>query len=174
MNIASNARSVVLGAIGLSVLVGAVASTDAAAEGSRAHAYTATAVCEAPLPIYDATLRKRTRGILNEGSSPIFISCSVPGDNVGDQTTGTLAVYFQSFGSANATVNCTLNAGSRLGGAGSVAGSTVVGPGGDGNIIWSSVDKVTYYGAYNVSCNVPGNIEMGMIWLSETDDGNAL
>jgi hypothetical protein len=126
------------------------------------------------LPIYDATLRKRTRGILNEGSSPIFISCSVPGDNVGDQTTGTLAVYFQSFGSANATVNCTLNAGSRLGGAGSVAGSTVVGPGGDGNIIWSSVDKVTYYGAYNVSCNVPGNIEMGMIGLSETDDGNAL
>jgi len=174
MNIASNARSVIRGATGLSVLFCAMASTDAAAATVRAHAYTATAVCEAPLPVYDATLRKRTRGILNEGSSPIFISCSVPGDTVGDQTTGTLAVYFQSFGSANATINCTLNAGSRLGGAGTIAGSTVVGAGGGNNIVWSNVDKVTYYGAYNVSCNVPGDIEMGMIFLSETDDGNAL
>lgn len=174
MNIASNARSVMRGVIGLSVLAGTMTSTDAAAESSRSHAYTATAVCEAPLPVYDATLRKRTRGILNEGSAPIFISCSVPGDTVGDQATGTLAVYFHSFGSANATINCTLNAGSRLGGAGTVAGSTVVGAGGDANIVWSNVDKVTYYGAYNVSCSVPQDIEMGMIFVSENDTGNAL
>lgn len=139
----------------------------------RVHSYSATAVCEAPLPTYDATLRKRPLGIANEGLATIFISCSLPSDVVGDTATSTVFVYFQSMGSGG-TVSCNLVAGSRPYGTSSVGGTAVIAAGSAGYLQWSNVNKVSAYGSFNFSCNLPRNIEMNLITVMQQDAGNEL
>lgn len=149
------------------VVASLLATGSARAESQRIHYVAATAVCASPLPQYDATLRKRPLGITNEGTTPIFISCSVPTDFYGDNT-GTVNLVFTSFG-AGATVNCTLVAGSRLGGTGSIAGSAVVAASGTSELIWNNVNKGSPYGAYNFSCNLPPGIELNTIRIVQFD-----
>lgn len=137
----------------------------------RANYYSATSVCEAPLPAYDATLRKRPLGITNEGPATIFISCSVPTDYIGDMDTNIIQVFFTSMG-AGATVTCNLVAGNRPYGSSSVAGSVAVPSGGSGFVNWSNVSKVTTWGSLNFSCNVPDDIEMNLVIVQQNDAGD--
>lgn len=82
-------------------------------------------------------------------------------------TTGMVEVYFHNFGSVEATVKCTLNAGNRFGGFGSIAGSVTIAAGEnaliDDSILWMDVDKVDSYGSYNFSCILPPNLEINTI-----------
>jgi hypothetical protein len=140
----------------------------------RAHYISATAVCSGPLPIYDNNLKRRPLGILNQGSTNVYISCSVPSDYQGDQTNGNnvVVVQFTSFG-AGGIVGCTLNAGYR-GISGSVATSTNVSDGGSNTLAWSNINKMDSWGSYNFSCNVPPDIEMNLIIYQDGDAGDAL
>ena len=152
----------------LLALSGVLVSGDAQAAAFRVNYYSATAVCEAPLPSYDVDLRKRPLGITNQGSSVIFISCSVPGDFYGDTTSNSLYVYFESMG-AGGTVNCTAVAGSRVSGSGSVASSTTVTAGGSSFVNWTNLSKTDPYGSFNFSCNVTPDIEMNLILIRQND-----
>lgn len=143
------------------------ASPTVEAETVRSHFYAATSVCEAPLPVYDATLRKRPLGISNEGSTVIFISCSMPADYVGNVETATVQVNFTGLDSGG-TVNCTLIGGSRFGMV-YRTGSITVATGADAQLVWDSVDKGTTWGSYNFSCNVPPGVEMNNLMVIQRD-----
>ncbi|HSR64479.1 MAG TPA: hypothetical protein VLM17_02590 [Xanthomonadaceae bacterium] len=146
----------------------------ASANSYRAHYISATAVCSGPLPVYDNNLKRRPLGILNQGSSSVFISCSVPSDFEGDQTNGSniVEVHFNSFGAAG-TVNCTLNAGNRST-SGSVATTTNVTAGGTNYLSWAGIDKVNAWGSYNFSCTLPPDIEMNLIIYQDGDASSLL
>jgi hypothetical protein len=162
---------------GLAVLVAGSAlalSTNADAATQRATYVTATAACSGPIPSSDGALRRSPIGIRNTGTSNVFISCSVPADFVGDLATGIVEVHFENFGSVEATVNCTLTAGNRFGGFGSVAGSTVMAGGADSYVGWSNVDKHHAWGSYNFSCILPPDVEINTIIDVNQDAGDGL
>ena len=156
-------------------LAGALASGQADAATSRGHYISATAVCSGPLPVYDNQLKRRPLGILNQGTTNVFISCSVPSDYEGDLTSvnNFIRIYFRSFG-AGGTIACTLNAGNRIDGSGSVALSTPIAAGGDSDIYFGNINKINFWGSYNFSCNVPADVEMNQIFFGDGDTGNAL
>ena len=62
--------------------------------------------CEAPLPAYDAHLRKRPGGILNEGTTSIYVACGMVSDPLAD--IDGVWVTFTNRGSVEQTVKCTL------------------------------------------------------------------
>ena len=169
-------RSTILAAgLPVAVALACLAVPGAASANSyRAHYISATAVCSGPLPVYDNNLKRRPLGILNQGTSNVFISCSVPSDFEGDQAgaSNIINVQFTSFGAAG-KVNCTLNAGYR-GSSGSVAGTTDVTAGGTNFVIWNGIDKMNAWGSYNFSCSMPPDMEMGLIIYQDGDAGNAL
>lgn len=146
---------------------------NAEAATTRTHYYSATGVCEAPLPSYDVNLRKRPLGITNQGTAPIFISCSVPADFVGDMATNWMEVGFTSMGGAG-TATCTLVAGNRPYGSGSVAGSAAVAAGGYNWVGWYSLNKEDLLGSFNFSCHVPPGFEMNLIIIHQEDTGDGL
>lgn len=158
-----------VGAIGVALTCG-----NAEAATYRAHYISATAVCSGPLPIYDNQLKRRSLGILNQGTSSVFISCSVPSDFEGDLTNASnvVNVYFQSFGGSGA-INCTLNAGLR-GNSGSVAGSADIAVDSMIAVGWNNINKMDTWGAYNFSCILPPNVEMSFIIYQEGDTSNGL
>ncbi|HST44622.1 MAG TPA: hypothetical protein VLK29_05290 [Luteimonas sp.] len=143
------------------------ASPGAHAETVRSHFYSATSVCEAPLPIYDATLRKRPLGISNEGSDVIFISCSMPGDYVGNVETATVRITVTGL-DAGGSVNCTLVGGSRYGMV-FRTGSVDVAMGANAELLWDDVDKSTTFGSYNFSCYVPPGVELNNLMVIQRD-----
>lgn len=157
----------------LLAVAGLAATDDATAATSRSRFITATAVCESPLPQYDATLRKRPLGITNEATTPVFISCSLPADYVGDQVNGLLDFNFASLG-VGGTVNCSLVAGSRLFGVTAIPKSVTVSAEGYSAIRWANIDKRHYFGSYNVTCNLPKDVELNTILYQENDTGDGL
>lgn len=62
--------------------------------------------CEAPLPVYDAHLRKRPGGILNEGTTSIYVTCGMVDDPLADIIG--VWVTFTNRKSVRQTVKCTL------------------------------------------------------------------
>lgn len=155
------------------VIAGLMAvSATAQAATVRSQFYASTAVCEAPLPIYDATLRKRPLGIANEGTSVIFISCSMPGDYVGNVESATVQINFTGLESGG-TVSCTLVGGSRFGMV-YRTGSVAVAMGANNQLAWDDVDKGTTWGSYNFSCNVPPGVEMNNLMVIQRDSFDRL
>ncbi|MFL6592565.1 MAG: hypothetical protein ACJ8GK_07650 [Luteimonas sp.] len=148
----------------------------ARAETFDAHYISPVAVCSGPLPTYDAQLKRRPLGILNEGTTTVFISCSVPSSFAGDVSSPSNFVYvgFRSFGTGNGNVTCTLNAGDRQNGSGSVAQSAPITAGGDAYVYFSSVNKTQMWGAYNFSCTVPAGVEINTLEYGDGDADNGL
>lgn len=166
--------SILRSAIAVVVVGCALAMANADAAIVRTHYVTATAACAGPIPSSDGALRRSPLGIRNQGSDNVFISCSVPADSAGDQTAGTVNVAFWNFGTADVTVNCTLTAGTRYAGYGSVAGSVTVSAGNSETIVWLDIDKKDIWGSYNFSCILPPNIEINTIVFSENDAADGL
>lgn len=174
MNKISTSSSVLRSAIAVLIVGSAFTMANADAATQRATYVTATAACAGPIPASDGALRRSPIGIRNDGTVNVFISCSVPGDFVGDLTTGILEPHFHNFGADSATVNCTMTAGLREYGFGSVAGSTVIAAGSDSWVDWSNVDKKHAWGSYNFSCILPPGVEINTIIDVNNDAGNGL
>jgi hypothetical protein len=143
----------------------AVAALAAAPLTARAvtHTYSAVGICEAPLPVYDAQLRKRPTGIRNESGSPVFISCSIPA--IYASSDRDLAMNIQSAGAA-ASVTCTLAAGN----ANTVSYRTAtvdVGAGSYNYLYFSDIFLPSTLGSYNFSCKLPAHYELNFIWITE-------
>jgi hypothetical protein len=156
-------------------IAGGLAPGHADAATARGHYISATAVCSGPLPVYDNQLKRRPLGILNQGTTSVFISCSVPSEYDGDITSADnfIRIYFRSFG-AGGNIACTLNAGNRVDGSGSVALTTPIAAGGDSDIYFGSINKVNPWGSYNFSCSVPADVEMNQIYFGDGDTGDGL
>lgn len=130
-------------------------------------------ICEAPLPIYDASLRKAPLAITNTGQQDIFINCALPSDPVADVDGGWMQIDFASTAAVSASVNCTMITGT--------ADQPVyhsysrsVSPGGTNWFTWTSIDKVSADGIYAFICSLPPGIQMTGTYLRETDSDNGL
>lgn len=140
----------------------------------RVQRISATAVCEAPLPSFDVTLRKRPVGIRNEGEVPIFISCALPADSTAPRGGAMVSVRFAlPAGAPAVTMACTLVAGSP-GNLHYAVGSVAVASGGSAWLTWSNIDKQATRGALNFSCNLPPGMDVSTILYREVDPGDGL
>lgn len=148
------------------LLLALVPAADADAMPTRTRHISATAVCEAPLPSFDVSLRKRPVAIANEGSSGIFISCALTTDHTGDLATNEVRILFAS--PDQRTVNCTIVAGvgSNLYREGK---SVTVPAGGVAAIHWTGIHKRGGEGAIALSCTLPGGVEVRTLSLHEVD-----
>jgi len=147
---------------------------DSQAATERVQRISATAVCEAPLPVFDVTLRKRPLGIGNEGTTPIFVSCALPADSVAPPGGASVSVRLAMLSNAPATtVNCNLVAGTPDN-LSYTAGSTVVPSGGTAWLTWNNVHKGSARGTLNFSCNLPPQVDLGTIMYREVDAGGGL
>lgn len=147
---------------------------DGRAATERVQRTSATAACEAPLPVYDTTLRKRPVGILNEGRDPVFVSCSLPADSAAGPGGATISVRFAMSGGAPATsVQCQLVTGTPDNLV-FTAGSTTVAAAGGTWLTWNGVDKRAATGTINFSCNLPSKVDMTTIMYRETSAANGL
>ena len=69
----------------------------------------AAANCVGPLPSFDANLRKRPAGILNEGSANAFLTCGMPNDVFA--SVWRVDAQFFNRGTQTVTITCTMAAG---------------------------------------------------------------
>ena len=159
-------------------LVAAAALHQPAANAATVRRYdiSSVAVCSAPLPVYDATLRRRPLGILNEGTKPVFVSCSLPVDGATDQVGSTMFIMMKNFGSTDATTNCTLNAGTRYENkVGSVtASATLHADSYEDAVFFGGIDRMSSAGSINFSCVLPPNVELGTIEWDVNSSSNGL
>jgi hypothetical protein len=156
----------------------ALATLFHAPEGSaateRVQRISATAVCEAPLPVFDLPLRKRPIGIGNEGTTAIFVSCALPADAVAAPGGATVSVRLAMLSTtAAATVNCQLVTGTTDA-LSYTAGSAVVPAGGATWLTWDNIDKGAAGGTLNFLCNLPPRVDLSTIVYREVDAGGGL
>ena len=151
--------------IGLASLVLAVASVvsapaQAAVEVNEVGA-NAVSLCQGSLPVFETLLRKRPLAVQNEGSNNTFVTCSFSTQYDADDIfeIGYFGAFLNNIGTAPATVSCTGVAGFASQGADTVyiSKSTIVPPGGEGFIFFTTVDNEGngYYPLVNMNCHLP-------------------
>ncbi|MGY0651961.1 hypothetical protein ACW7GZ_08860 [Luteimonas sp. A537] len=146
----------------------------ASAATERVQRVSATAVCEAPLPVFDTTLRKRPIGINNEGGASVFVSCSLPADSAAPPGGASVSARFAMIGGAvPVTVECQLVAGTPDA-LTYTAGSIVVPAAGSAWLTWNGVDKGAASGTLNFSCNLPPRVDLSTIMYREVDAAGGL
>ncbi|MGY1458537.1 MULTISPECIES: hypothetical protein [unclassified Luteimonas] len=147
---------------------------DSSAATERVQRVSASAVCEAPLPVYDITLRKRPIGIGNEGTTNIFVSCALPTDAAAPPGGATVSVRLAMLANLPATtVNCQLVAGT----ADNLVfteGTAVVPSSGTVWLTWDNVHKGSTGGTINFSCSLPPQMDISTILYREVDPGGGL
>lgn len=147
---------------------------DSSAATERVQRISASAVCEAPLPVYDITLRKRPIGIGNEGTTTIFVSCALPTDAAAPPGGATVSVRLAMLADLPAaTVTCQLVAGTPDN-LTFTAGTAVVQSSGAVWLTWNNVHKGSTAGTLNFSCNLPPRIDISTIMYREVDAGGGL
>lgn len=158
-------------ALGLFAMLHAPA---ASAATERVQRVSATAVCEAPLPVFDTTLRKRPIGITNQGGPSVFVSCSLPADSAAPPGGASVSARFAMIGEAPpVTVQCQLVAGTADAPT-YTAGSIVVPAAGSAWLTWNGVDKGTASATLNFSCHLPSGVDLSTIMYREVDAAGGL
>lgn len=132
----------------------------------------ATGICQSALPVFETAIRKRPTAIRNEGTTPAFVSCSLPGDffNEGNVFVG---VGLTNLGTAPVTVECTFVDGFALPWAGGPTfntGSVTLPAGGTNAIIWEPADGETFSNNANLSCALPVGVEIQLVEIQYEED----
>lgn len=160
--------------LGLGLL--AAAGTASAEPVLRDVTVNATGYCQAALPAYETSLRKRPTAIRNEGAANAFVSCSLPGDyfNVGGNYFA--AVTFANAGASVANVSCTfvdgLAAPWQEGGPVYRQGAVNVQPGTVNYLVWEPGAEEAFSANANFSCSLPPGVEIHFIEIQfEEDNG---
>lgn len=74
----------------------------------RSEALNPLNACQGALPSFEGSLRKRPRGMINEGAAPAFLSCGYPAEiRGGTGHTDVIAVEFRNEGTVVQTISCT-------------------------------------------------------------------
>src|SRR5690606_35161150 len=89
-------------------LLAGLQATDAGAADQRARYTRPAGICEAPLPVYDAYLRKSPLMVANVGNQNVFVNCAMPSDPVGDVGDAWIEIHVASTAAASASISCTV------------------------------------------------------------------
>ncbi|MEN1928881.1 hypothetical protein WCE37_07770 [Luteimonas sp. MJ250] len=148
-----------------------VPDAEAAAQRSR---YTRpSGICEAPLPVYDAHLRKAPLRVDNVGNLPVFVNCAMPSDPVGDVGEAWVEIHFASTAAASATVNCTVVTGSADLPVYDVRSRSIA-PGSRTWFTWSGLDKQSADGLFAFMCSLAPGVQMTKVYASEEDSAGGI
>lgn len=134
-----------------------LAGGESAAIG-RMDVQNATGHCQAALPVFDGQIRKRPLAIVNEGTSPAFVTCSLVGDYAAMNNTVLFQALVRNLGAATATINCTMIAGIDYaeGPAPAYAPQSIdVGAASQGLFSWFPPEAGGIQGTMNLSCLLP-------------------
>ena len=98
--------------------------------------------CQAALPAFDGNIRKRPKGIGNEGTSAAFVTCDFEHlPDLYDAITS-VQIFVRNNGGASATFDCTLVQGFGGGSFGAnIVKSMNVSAGSGGNLTWTASDN---------------------------------
>lgn len=137
----------------------------------------ATGACSGSLPLFEGVLRKRPTGISNDGSSSVFISCSMVGDEVNSGAHYVLA-NFANRGTDSATVQCTFVDGvvPELGAfpAAYYSKAMTLGAGEAGLMSWIPEWGETFSPLPNLSCILPPGSEINLVGYVYSQEVGAL
>lgn len=158
---------------GLSVAIAGLLMSGAAVSAPVERDYTINAAgnCNGALPSYEGELRKRPLGIQNEGDSPAFVTCSVPGDYFASGNL-VVAVAMSNQGAAPVTVNCTFVDGvtAPFGEAMYYPQAVEIAPGSVGVAEWNPAEGEAFSSNANVSCNVPVGAAINFVEVVYLED----
>ena len=137
------------------------------------HNVSATAVCQPSTPLQLGGLRQRPLGIFNNKPEAIYISCSFYTDTLGELGKDRLEVSFHNSTAAPVEVGCTAQGGSRTAGVNNYTGSVLVAAGASASLVFDPIHRRRVEGAHiNLSCLLPGGVEMGRISLRQDSRAN--
>ncbi|MGY1458539.1 MULTISPECIES: hypothetical protein [unclassified Luteimonas] len=154
-------------------LVAGLQATDADAANQRARYTRPAGVCEAPLPVYDAYLRKSPLMVANVGNQNVFVNCAMPSDPVGDVGSAWIEIHVASSAPANASVTCTLVTGTADAPVQDIR-SRSVGPNSNTWFTWSSLDKGSPDGLFAFMCSLPPGVQITHILATEADSAGGI
>lgn len=161
-----------LPAVSLLALCGLSLSTPADAI-LRLGMINASGACQAARASFDANLRKRPTAIANEGSGPVFVSCSLLHEISESEMLGVGAIVTND-GTSPVTVSCTLVNGARTNSGDDRAyavESVTVPAGAVRELSWPELGLGLYeQPAVGLSCVLPANVEIGGLYTMY-DDG---
>ncbi len=133
----------------------------------------ATGACQAALPQYDTTLRKRPAGMFNEGRASVFVTCSpLSLQNVPITVGHGLTIY--NTNAYEVTVNCTGVTSDAPAPAFYMPKSSTFGQNEAHGISWDSSDGLTSsFPSFNISCMLPPGVGITTLFVNQTlDVGN--
>jgi hypothetical protein len=151
---------------GLCVLAVAALHAPTVLAAERTINVSATGICDAPLPVFNAELRRRPVAVQNESTRPVFVTCTLPTDREGQSATGKVRVGFRASGPA-ATISCTMVSGTDAVTYYVVEDVQIAG-GGQASVFWEDIDKWSSSGTYSFSCNLPAGVAMDTISYTQT------
>jgi len=155
--------------------MGLAAMAISALPSPEAHAIesaNATSFCQGALPAFDTEIRKRPLAVRNEGTADAFVSCSIPTNYAGPNTS--VSVYLVNRSAGTATVDCTFVDGivTEIGGPGFPVyypQSIALLAGAAEPLVWeaSEFELTAFSTIANVSCALPPGTEIALIGAAE-------
>lgn len=146
---------------------------------SRLELTNATGACQGALPNFEGHLRKRPTGIVNQGTSNAFVSCSTTQNWNNPAPAEIFGVVLTNTTGAPLTVDCTLSAGVNYIGfmAPTLFPKSFEVPAGETEEFqWNAEDDnggMAFPASLNVSCNLPAGAELGSVYYHIAEDGTA-
>lgn len=128
--------------------------------------------CQGALPAFAGTLRARPLALRNEGSSPVFVSCSVGSHN--DNRHANISLYFSA--TTEVTVDCTVVTGRILSGGSNATyytGTAIVSPAGGGSMLVTFPETDAASAFVNANCTLPPGAELNYIRHDRLDPAPA-
>lgn len=151
------------------------ATTSIAATRDVAFQSNATGVCQAPLPLYDAHLRKRPMAVQNEGTGVAFVTCSPVSMQNTPHTNGGHGVFLVNNSAKAVEITCSGVYGGQNGVVAHAVAKTLSLPAQGFNSIYFTVDDgfpANNHLPFNLSCMLPPGTGVTTLYTSfETDVG---
>lgn len=154
-------------------LAAGLQATEAEAANQRARYTRPAGICEAPLPVYDAHLRKSPLMVANVGNQNVFVNCAMPSDPVGDLGGAWLEIHVASSAAANASITCTLVTGTADAPAYDVRTRSLA-PASNTWFTWSSLNKGSPDGLFAFMCALPPGLQITSIYTRENDSAGGI
>jgi hypothetical protein len=137
---------------------------------NRVRHFRPTGICEAPLPVFDAHLRKAPQRVANVGTDTVFVNCAVPTDPVGDIGGAWLEVHYLSSAAAPSQVTCTLVTGTADAPRYETLSRQLL-PGTNSWFTWHAIDKGGADGLLAFQCALPSGVQLTRVVSKEVDAG---
>lgn len=154
-------------------LLAGLQATDADAANQRSRHYRPAGICEAPLPVYDAYLRKSPLMVANVGNQTVFVNCAMASDPAGDVGRAWIEIHMASSATANTSVTCTLVTGSADAPLYHTSTRSMA-PGANTWATWSTLDKGSADGLFAFMCSLPPDVRITHAYAKEEDSAGGI